>query len=458
MSKSVRGFAVGLMLTAAVGMFGACQTKGSEAPKATPEITKEVEETKEPETTKEAEPTVAPTEAPKPTEEPKPTEAPKAIPDKSELTRKRTTNFYCFEEAEDFYVATKEVDGETVTLTRAADPFDRIDKDFKLTLKKMQLEPVMSINACLSEEDAVKLAEYYSSYPGVISLAMRKRIGYQDTILYNVILQFEPCLYAWETGDMDFLSKRQKEEYDAIQPILAEVAKLETDYEKELYLYDWLLENVTWNERVNFDEWMAYYPLVQKASNGVAVTRAFSILLSMSGIENCYIDSNPDSVVGIDVYLDTNPLVWLEVLIDGEWYNVNIDIELIIKNRPIAGMLELPYLLFNLPDEEYDMNQYYLNGDRKYKYSIVSTNYPVCEATEYCYSVHDGLWIRTPEELRALFDEKWDADENHFIFCYPLEPDALYDIVQDFGYGVGADILWVPGGSFAEFVFQVQEY
>jgi len=346
-------------------------------------------------------PTAATTPEPTATTAPTATPVPvkTEIPDKSELTRKRTTNFYRFEEA----------------------------------------------------------ADYYSAYLGVISLTMRKRIGYQDTVLYDCIYHFEPCLYAWETENVDYLSKKQKAQYEVMQSILAEASKLETDYEKERFLYDYLLENTVPAKAFNGNNFLAYDTLVTKESQYVSITRAFSILLSMSGIENCYMDTCTDSFQGDSANVNNYPLSKLLVMLDGEWYCADIGFQFDFKYywNPIT----LDYYFLNIAPADlesmYDMMTEYFD---EYSNEILSSNYPNAQGSEHYDFIKDKAWLETEEEIRACFDAHWEGDEYVFFYCSTIEGEEMRNLIQDFGYSFYSADVSVPGGWCYEIHLRVQEY
>lgn len=181
-----------------------------------------------------------------------------------------------------------------------------------------------------------------------------------------------------------------------------------SDYEKELAIHDWLCENVKYDkiagesaakeERLNKNKaaWTAYGAIVEKSAVCEGYSKAFQLLMYCAGI-------NSNLVCGQTS--DRAAHMWNTVLIDGEWYNVDVlwnDVE-----NPQYG---ITHSFFNVTtDLIKKTHTVFSNSDEiKDDDSIFSAEYnlklPECNSDKMNYYVVSDTLITSDEEYKSVVE------------------------------------------------------
>ena len=136
------------------------------------------------------------------------------------------------------------------------------------------------------------------------------------------------------------LESKKMELEKKVESILNEVVSPEmTNYEKEVALHDYLIENVSYYNYENVDDiplkkHSAYGALVEKEAVCDGISKAYSILLKKCGIQNVVVLGKMG-----------NQHAWNKVKIDDSWYNVDVTSDACGKERIVS------HVYFNLTDE-----------------------------------------------------------------------------------------------------------
>lgn len=130
----------------------------------------------------------------------------------------------------------------------------------------------------------------------------------------------------------------QKEFYLAVKKIISNIPDGAEEYEREIFLHDYIVENCYYNED---DLWMRYSPygaLIQNGAVCEGYSEAFQLLLNCAGIE---------STVAVGTS-DGEAHEWNIVKIDGNWYY--LDITWNDSDQSIEDELD-QYYYFNVNDK-----------------------------------------------------------------------------------------------------------
>lgn len=138
-----------------------------------------------------------------------------------------------------------------------------------------------------------------------------------------------------------------------VDDIVFEANKLSSDYEKEKYVHDYILENVKYDKNSDMNQ-SAYSALINKKSICAGLSRAFQLIMIRLNIPTYY-------CVGIS---NVNH-AWNIVKLDDGYYNV----DLTWNNSDITK-----YKYFNKTDEEFSIT---------HTRTGLSLELPKCESTKY---------------------------------------------------------------------------
>jgi len=145
------------------------------------------------------------------------------------------------------------------------------------------------------------------------------------------------------------LTSAQQEEFDRqVDNLVSEINSIcHTDYEKELFVHDWFLDNVVYLEEsgsIKRSEYTAYGAIVDKKAVCMGISKAVSLLLNKVGVDcGTYSD------------VSTNH-IWNIVNIEGDNYHLDVTWD-IPDERPA---LYRNYDFFNVTDQ--DMMKYHRIG------------------------------------------------------------------------------------------------
>ncbi len=143
---------------------------------------------------------------------------------------------------------------------------------------------------------------------------------------------------------------------DEVDKIVSAANKLDSDYEKEKYVHDTILNNVKYDKSSDMNQ-SAYSALINKKSICAGLSRAFQLIMIRLNIPTYY-------CVGISSVNHA----WNIVKLDDGYYNV----DLTWNNSDITE-----YKYFNKTDDEFSIT---------HTRTGLSLNLPKCESTKYSVS------------------------------------------------------------------------
>ena len=139
----------------------------------------------------------------------------------------------------------------------------------------------------------------------------------------------DAVLSAWQTGDASALSERNRAIYEKASAVLSEVVREDmSDYEKELAVHDWMIDNAEYDPgELNHapggpapepDHNNPYGLMLRGKGICVGYSSTFQLFMDMLGIE-CITVRGTANEGG-----PGNEHAWNMVRLDGEWYCVDV--------------------------------------------------------------------------------------------------------------------------------------
>lgn len=234
-----------------------------------------------------------------------------------------------------------------------------------------------------------------------------------DYMVYSDSVAFSPKYRLTE----DEVKTMQDSVNDKIDEIMTEVNKLDSDYEKELYIHDYIIENTEYD--ISTLEKMGdtvHSVLVSGKSICEGYARTVQILLDKLGIENYLVTGDTESDGEI------LPHMWNIVNIDGDNYHLDVTWD------DLNDEFDTVYFYFNVTDE-------YISRDH-YKINPQNNN---CNSTKSNYFVKENTLVYTYKGYINLVQQSVDAllKDNTVELCFAENADykkALKDLENDNGF------------------------
>lgn len=234
-----------------------------------------------------------------------------------------------------------------------------------------------------------------------------------DYMVYSDSVAFSPKYRLTE----DEVKTMQDSVNDKIDEIMTEVNKLDSDYEKELYIHDYIIENTEYDISTleNMGD-TVYSVLVSGKSICEGYARTVQILLDKLGIENYLVTGDTESDGEI------LPHMWNIVNIDGDNYHLDVTWD------DLNDEFDTVYFYFNVTDE-------YISRDH-YKINPQNNN---CNSTKSNYFVKENTLVYTYKGYSNLVQQSVDAllKDNTVELCFAENADykkALKDLENDNGF------------------------
>ncbi len=234
-----------------------------------------------------------------------------------------------------------------------------------------------------------------------------------DYIVYTDSVAFSPRYRLTETE----VKTMQNSVNDKIDEILAELNKLDTDYEKELYIHDYIIENTEYDiSTLNNLGDTVHSVLLSGKSICEGYARTVQILLDNLGIQNYLVTGDTESDGEI------LPHMWNVVNIDGDNYHLDVTWD------DLNDEFDTVYFYFNVTDE-------YISRDH-YKINPQNNN---CNSTESNYFVKENAVVYTYKGYKNLVQQSADAlQKDNTVELYFIEnadyKKALKDLEDDNGF------------------------
>lgn len=251
-----------------------------------------------------------------------------------------------------------------------------------------------------------------------------------------------------DNSDPDRLKKAKEKFNKTVDKIVDGAPKNATDYELELYVNDYLVDNCVYDkEAVESDELIghendAYGALVDKKAVCEGYSRAFQLLCNRLGVDCISITGSGDG----------ESHAWNNVKLDGEWYEVDV------TWNDTDGDTEIPiYNYFNVPSDKFSETHItsplysevslseYVNSD--YYYNVFA---PVCTGTKYyyysysCVTVYD---IYDSDEVTNAIAQAAKDGEKYFDFV--IDESLNFDTTADQIIYDGYLAQWIANANLA---------
>ncbi len=238
-------------------------------------------------------------------------------------------------------------------------PSDNIEKIYNDVVESaMKGYPSTGAQVIMTKDEVIELAERLLEVPGITWVNIEEVNGFANKSRYNLMHNdWASVVYAYLTGDETVIKEGtiHEELLEATKKVMKKVNGLSTEYAKEKYIHDYLVETVQYDLDVLF-RGTAYSALVLNKSVCAGYADAFQLLLSMAGIDCLYVSGEADNGE------ERAGHAWNKVKINDEWYNVDVTWD-------DAGYIRYTY--FNVTDEFLSQNHFWDN-----------TGLPVCTATK----------------------------------------------------------------------------
>lgn len=165
--------------------------------------------------------------------------------------------------------------------------------------------------------ETIDLPQGYSGdeYEKVFTLLYRQepQFFFLDT-QYSVSERMTDAIMYYQVNYDEMLE--MKSELDAvIEDVLFEISSLDSEYDKVLFIHDYIVENCEYSESATENSNSIYGCLIEKSAQCEGYAKTFLYLCRLSGI-------NAMSIVGITD--DNVNHEWNIVQIDGKFYNVDV--------------------------------------------------------------------------------------------------------------------------------------
>ncbi len=277
------------------------------------------------------------------------------------------------------------------------------------------------------KEQSVKMSQFIDDERARQAKEAEQESTYQEDG-FKVMDQYEirstkEISDAYLKSDPSGLSSEDKKTYDMASKLLGEIIRDNmTDYEKELAIYEWMVDNIGHGSghviAMPGQSSECYTPhdvLANKNAVCVGYATTFRLLANM---------------VGLDVHIVHNEYhSWDMVkLDDGEWYQLDVYSD--------AGGVR--YRNFNMTDET-ARNGHEWDGSAL----------PEAKGTKYSYAVQNAKELKDLNDLPKKIKNALDKKQDHLFFKFPkaLTEEELTLADQMMNYIVQAIYMLPEGGS-----------
>lgn len=201
-----------------------------------------------------------------------------------------------------------------------------------------------------------------------------------------------------------------------------------SDYEKELQIIQYLVENVEYDKSYYSNSipsvsYSAYGALVLDKAVCSGYARAFQVLAEACGLETDYVSGTAEGPRGWAGH------AWNRVCLDGDWYNVDVTWEDPVSSSNDYGFGNLRNRYINLTDEQ-------LSVDHRW-----SDKTPACDGTEYGQAATRYYFLTG--DLRSDLD---NDDVRAYVMRNCTEKEAK-KMLLNYGYRMDDDSNYFGAGG-----------
>ncbi len=200
-----------------------------------------------------------------------------------------------------------------------------------------------------------------------------------------------------------------------------------SDYEKVLYLHDWLVKKCTPDTNSYGDnraEWCktmwpntAYGAIVDGRPNVLGYAKGMLYLLSRAGFEVSFAEG-----IGL-----SSLHLWIKVKVDGKWYNIDPTWDDPYGAAQTTDPNYVRYDYFMVTDE-------YIKDTRSEVYEILFFDDPECTDTTYDWYVYNNCYATSYDEAVEILNEQArraaESGGDIEYVSIKLASDSLYDEVR----------------------------
>lgn len=213
------------------------------------------------------------------------------------------------------------------------------------------------------------LAAIEAEYPELYQYTINGVSGGQSMWLGNFLV--------FSSFDYTMSQSKYKKSLKKIRKIKNEIVQATSgmsDYEKEIYVYNYIARNCTYKSKTPLDSTI-YGVFINKKANCTGLAKAFKYLMNACGVECVQMGGYENKSSGH---------AWNKVKINGKWYVVDLTKEVNFSEETENGKDGLIYLSFNVTDSGY--SDTYIPDNIFY-------NAPASDSTEMNYHVVNGLYF-----------------------------------------------------------------
>lgn len=266
---------------------------------------------------------------------------------------------------------------------------------------------------------------YKSDHPEVFWINDQYSYEY---VTYSDYTEITP-LFSVEREQLGAAMERFEEK---IEEICADAPLNGSDYEKELYVNEYLIDNCAYDaeaaqkEDVVSNEQNAYGALVDGKAVCEGYTRAFQLLCERLGLDCVPINGTCDN----DGSGEPGNHIWNAVKISGEWYYVDTtwnDFQPVTEDYKVTEIERHQY--FNITTKQllrdHTINDVF-GSERKFEY--YNALVPECTATDYNYFKREFITISDPYHCDNLLNALTKAAADHSdMFEFRVSDEVNYE-------------------------------
>ncbi len=300
------------------------------------------------------------------------------------------------EHADDFTDGSKDEDGNYVITTFTLYECDISSKELSKVFFAIELD----------KPDFFWLASPYSytlTDNGVFSLTLTSTITYKEMI------------------------KRRGQLNSVINSVLAGLKKNMSEFERELYIHDYLVKNCVYQEKAsnNDNRYTIYGCLVEQSAVCEGYKNAFQQLLAYCGIESYGVSGSLEDSSNVDH-------VWNAVKIEGDYYYTDVtwddaeDIVMYDYFNLTSKELSHSHSIAELFDTVSESSDF--NSGKILNYNLIV---PQCNAKKYNYYRYLGTNVKSMSDNRIVDDLAKAAEKKEPYFYISVNKKLNYTTTYD---------------------------
>ncbi|BED92750.1 MAG: hypothetical protein RsTaC01_0614 [Candidatus Paraimprobicoccus trichonymphae] len=251
-----------------------------------------------------------------------------------------------------------------------------------------EIEPIVIYKKFSSKEIQKAFYEFFSNHPEIFWISNYFEYFYNPS-------ENCTCLKIYSNVSLAELEIAEKRLQEKLNSILIKINFNSSDYEKELFVHDWIVENCTYYKEGNYKIFTSYGCLVDCKAVCEGYAKATQLILTELGVR-CR------TVSGV---AHKEPHMWNIVEIEGEYYHLDVTWD--------CGKNDLTkYFYFNLSDELIKDDHMLYPFINKIE-DLESLNYyntynlgekPICNSYTYTYISKNSFPVNLFNKLNLLLN------------------------------------------------------